>query len=124
MTVKEKKHTPRRKRAKQIHVPVTGDEDRQISAIAEKVGKSKAAVLRDATLGLEIVPRIDVEQVREVTKVGSLLGSIGGEFKLFLMVNKGLQGTIYYEMIEDQMKKFDDARELLVSKVKALIRSK
>lgn len=75
---------PTRKHGKHIRVPVLPEEEAAIKANAEKAGISTAAFLRKVGLGYEVEALVDIEQVRELSRINGDLGRLGGLLKLWL----------------------------------------
>lgn len=75
---------PTRKNGKHIRVPVLPDEETAIKQNAETAGLSTAAFLRKVGMGYEVESLVDVEQVRELSRVNGDLGRLGGLLKLWL----------------------------------------
>jgi hypothetical protein len=73
-----------RKNGKHIRVPVLPEEEEQIKANATTAGLSVAAFLRKVGMGYEVDAMVDIEQVRELSRVNGDLGRLGGLLKLWL----------------------------------------
>ncbi|MGC0987114.1 conjugal transfer transcriptional regulator TraJ [Pantoea agglomerans] len=75
---------PTRKNGKHIRVPVLPDEEAAIRDNANQAGLSTAAFLRKIGMGYEVESFVDVDQVRELSRVNGDLGRLGGLLKLWL----------------------------------------
>lgn len=73
-----------RKNGKHIRVPVLPEEEAAIKQNAEYAGLSTAAFLRKVGMGYEVESLVDVEQVKELSRVNGDLGRLGGLLKLWL----------------------------------------
>ncbi len=73
-----------RKRGKHIRVPVLPEEEAAIKFNADQAGLSTAAFLRKVGLGYEVEALVDIEQVKELSRINGDLGRLGGLLKLWL----------------------------------------
>ncbi|EEC2753772.1 conjugal transfer transcriptional regulator TraJ [Salmonella enterica] len=73
-----------RKHGKHIRVPVLPEEEALIKRNADAAGLSTAAFLRKVGMGYEVESMVDIEQVKELSRVNGDLGRLGGLLKLWL----------------------------------------
>lgn len=74
----------RRRRARDLRVPVHPEEGEAIEANARAVGMSVAAYLRAVGAGYEPRALVDREQIAELLRINGDLGRLGGLLKLWL----------------------------------------
>ncbi|HAT3955926.1 conjugal transfer transcriptional regulator TraJ [Aeromonas salmonicida subsp. achromogenes] len=76
--------TPNRKNTTPIKVYCLPEEKAQIQANAAAAGLSVAAYLRKVGMGYEVDAWVDIEQVKELSRVNGDLGRLGGLLKMWL----------------------------------------
>lgn len=76
--------TPNRKNTTPIKVYCLPEEKAQIQANAASAGLSVAAYLRKVGMGYEVDAWVDIEQVKELSRVNGDLGRLGGLLKMWL----------------------------------------
>lgn len=76
--------TPNRKNTTPIKVYCLPEEKAQIQANATAAGLSVAAYLRKVGMGYEVDAWVDIEQVKELSRVNGDLGRLGGLLKMWL----------------------------------------
>ncbi|NIF90019.1 conjugal transfer transcriptional regulator TraJ [Burkholderia sp. Cy-637] len=88
----EKKQGVTRKNGRHLRVPVLAEEEAAIKEKAEQAGLSVAAYLRNVGMGYTIQGVIDARLVRELAKINSDQGRLGGLLKLWLTNSEKLGG--------------------------------
>ncbi|EHT8580993.1 conjugal transfer transcriptional regulator TraJ [Salmonella enterica] len=73
-----------RKHGKHLRVPVLPEEEAIIRKNADAAGLSTAAFLRKVGMGYEVDAWVDIEQVKELSRVNGDLGRLGGLLKMWL----------------------------------------
>jgi len=92
-----------RKNGKHIRVPVLPDEEAAIKNNANQAGLSTAAFLRKVGMGYEVESLVDVDQVRELSRVNGDLGRLGGLLKLWLtddVRTRGFSPVVINKLLE------------------------
>lgn len=86
----DKPTKPKRRRVRQLRVPVTDTEAREIEGLAQIAGMSVAAYLRTGAFGVTPRSIVDQKALIELMKVNGDLGRLGGLLKLWLSDSKKL----------------------------------